>query len=713
MRTTAGLAIFVLSLLLGDMPDAIGQFHVGRLKHLSRSGAMAGESFDLSVHGERLDEVNTLYFSHPGISATPKTLDPLPFSDQRQSQFGHFSVQVPEDVPPGRYEVFAKGRHGITNPRAFLITDVPNQVLTTISHDRSNPLPLPRNQMLHAVATANDIDWYTVDLSEGDALVIELLAQQLDSAMIGQLKLYDSAGQTVAASRGSDEIDPILKLDGLSAGSYRLSVHDFMYRGGPEFHYQLLSRKADSRDSLIANSKASVGQLPRNWLARSSAPQVDIELPATEVENKMQSIDIPCDQIRWFEPGHSDHFYQFTGKQAQQLAVDVVSHRTGEPTDARLIIHRIEPQTTGEPKLHQVAHVNDSPNVNDGIVSLGSKDPITLFSVPEDATYQLSIRDLDIGTSLRPRQRYRLRISNPNPGFDLVAYRLFPSNDLGLSQPFASKLYRGGVEMIRVFAVRRDGWTGAIKINVIPLPEGVTCAEAVIDASQDRTQLTLVANEQASGQVDSVQVIGQSEDGTISQSAIPVVIAHAKSHGRNAVRTRVTTRLPVHVSDQDLSPLSLTIGDGSIPEVKTGEALSLPIRIVRREGGNAACLFRPKDFPPGLAAGEVTIAADASEGKLELKPNANTKPGTYSIWLQAETKIKIRPNPQSLERAQAYRMKLQSLHDDPAQAANLEAIKAAIAEADKRVEAAKGPANEQEVTVFIPTNHTTIRVVQP
>jgi hypothetical protein len=96
-----------------------------------------------------------------------------------------------------------------------------------------------------------------------------------------------------------------------------------------------------------------------------------------------------------------------------------------------------------------------------------------------------------------------------------------------------------------------------------------------------------------------------------------------------------------------------------------------------------------------------------------MKPNGDTKPGTYSIWLQAETKIKIRPNPQALQRAQAYRMKLQGLHDDPAQASNLEAIKAAIAAADKRVEAATGAANQQETTVFIPTNHATIRVVQP
>ena len=327
--------------------------------------------------------------------------------------------------------------------------------------------------------------------------------------------------------------------------------------------------------------------------------------------------------------------------------------------------------------------------------------------------YRLVVRDLDIGRSLSPRQTYRLRVRDPNPGFDLVAYRVFPSNDGNASQPFASKLFHGGAEMIRVFALRRDGWSGPIKLTVENLPDGVSCSDAFIAASQDKTQMTMVASEQASGRADSIRVIGQSEDGKISQTAVPVTIARGRGHGRNSIRTRVSNGMPVAVSDRDLSPLTLALGDGNIAEVKKGEALSLPIRMVRREGGKTPCIFRPVNFPPGLAAGEVTIAADAVESAIELKPNGDTKPGTYSIWLRAETKIKVRPNPQALEKAQAYRMHLQGLHDDPAQAANLESIKAAIVEADKRVEAAKAAANEQELTVFIPTNHATIRVVQP
>lgn len=709
------LSILLFTVVCLDSPSTFAQFHVARLQYLSRSGAQIGETFDMSVHGEHLDEVSELRFSSPAITATVKTLDPLPLADNRQTQFSHFTVQVPEDIPPGRYEVRAVGRHGTTNPRAFLVSHLGNQVLTQVSHDRSASIALPRNELLQAACVAKSVDWFSFDIGDGQRLHIELFAQRLDSALIGQLELFDPNGRKIQSARGSDDMDPELTIESLPAGSYKLAVRDFMYRGGPDFHYQLLIRDADSAPGLMETFADDSGLLPKHWLTRAATVMgLDRLTPPAAVDiESVEAVEPPVELTVWFPQGQTDHRYQFNAVKGQQLAMDIVSQRFAEPTDPRLILDRIEPQAGGKPKLHHVLHVDDSPNVNDGIISLVSKDPVALFTVPEDALYRLSIRDLDIGTSLRPRQKYCLRIRQPNPGFDLVAYRVFPAKDAIAVKPFASKLFRGGVEMIRVFALRRDGWTGAIKVTVAGLPDGVTCAEAYIAKNQDKTHLTLVASEQASGQADSLQVLGHSIDGKISREAEYVTIARARGHGRGALQNRITTTLPVHVSQHDLSPLSLTLGDGNVAEVKKGAAISLPIRMVRREGGKTPCVFRPVFLPPGIAAGEVTIAADATEGKIELKQNGDTKPGTYSIWLQAETKIKVRPNPQLLERAQAYRANLQTRHDDPAQAANLESIKAAIIEADKRVEAAKGQANEQELTIFIPTNHATIRVVQP
>jgi hypothetical protein len=314
---------------------------------------------------------------------------------------------------------------------------------------------------------------------------------------------------------------------------------------------------------------------------------------------------------------------------------------------------------------------------------------------------------------LSRRQKYQLRIRAPNPGFDLVAYRLYPHRDTNQTKPLGSKLFRGGAEILRVLAIRRDGWTGPIKIVAENLPPGVTATEAIIGTNQRQTQLALTASEGAAAAITPIRLVGRSDDNSITAEVIPATITWGKGGGRDFIRSRIASSLFVAVSQDDLAPISIALADGNVHEVKKGESIKLPIRVTRREGGKADCVIRPRDLPPGVTTGEVTIKADKSEAEHELKVTPGAAVGTYSLWMQAETKIKIKSNPQLLERAKKYRAHLQTLHDDPAQAANLESIKSAITEADKQVKAAEAPAKEQELTVFIPTSNATIRVVDP
>ena len=55
---------------------------------------------------------------------------------------------------------------------------------------------------------------------------------------------------------------------------------------------------------------------------------------------------------------------------------------------------------------------------------------------------------------------------------------------------------------------------------------------------------------------------------------------------------------------------------------------------------------------------------------------------------------------------------LQRLLDDPANKDKLKDIQAAIKVADARVEAAKGAAKDQDLTVFLPSHHFSIRITE-
>jgi hypothetical protein len=714
-QRTVRLATLVLLVVATiGFSTAVAQYNPSQLRALSRSGAQVNTTFDLAATvGDKLDEVDKLYFSHPGITSELKSLDPIAFTEDRRPHHGQFTVHVPADIPAGRYEVRAGGRHGVSNPRAFLVSPLANQMLASVSHDAKAPTPLPLNSLLHAKATPANVDCFGISIGEGESLRIELLAQRLDSRMIGQLTLYDSGNRMVAWSRGADEVDPLLTFEAPIAGEYVLAVQDFLYRGGAEFHYQVAAQPATTAVDLVQRVAGAPGQLPLLWPTRASTTLERQALGAATGSGEMETIDVPGQTTRWFSSDRSDSVFDFSANEGEQFAIDIVSQRLVQPTDARLIVRRIEPQPSGPPKLHDLLNVDDGQQIGDAAINLRTKDPTALFKAPATASYRLTVRDLDHGQMLSLRQKYQLRIGHPNPGFDLVAYRAYAHRDANQSQPFASKLFRGGAEEIRVLAIRRDGWTGPIRLAVENLPAGVTCREAVIAANQNQIQLTLSAAEDAASVAAAFGVVGHSEDGKQTRAAVPVTLVWGRGGGREFIRSRISSSLYVSVSEHDLSPITIMLGDENVAEVKKGQSLSVPIKVTRRDGGKASIVLRRRDFPAGVTAADVTIPADKTEANVEFKVAAGAAVGTYSLWLQAETKIKVKPNPQALSRAQQYRAHLQTLHDDPAQAANLESIKAAISAADKQVEAAKSAANEQELTVFIPTSLATLRVVQP
>ena len=96
-----------------------------RLTAVFPAGGQAGSSVQLGLTGADLDDTAALLFSHPGITATPKTAEPGLGQSGPQPVEGAFTVQIPADVRPGFYEVRAVGRYGVSNPRAFLVGAAP------------------------------------------------------------------------------------------------------------------------------------------------------------------------------------------------------------------------------------------------------------------------------------------------------------------------------------------------------------------------------------------------------------------------------------------------------------------------------------------------------------------------------------------------------------------------------------------------------------
>jgi hypothetical protein len=629
----------LLVLCFSEATSTYAQFLETELQWIQPSGGQAGTAVDLTVVGERLEEADGLHCSHPGIHATvatnnTETVDSKPTSS-------HFRVEIDPDVPPGRYDLRVLGPHGVSNPRAFVVTDLPHLRPSVVGHQLSSPAELELDSVMHGCGKPATIDYYALKLETGQAITVELFSQRIDSRMIGQLRLLDSSGRVIMATRGADHVDPVLVVDGQPSGFYILAVNDFTYRGGDEYGYQLVAQHLDAgKQSLRLRSR-----VPESF----SVPESVLLTEAQKADVPIQPIVLPHDSMWRFAESLRSIVFEFEATQGDSYSIDVISQRLGEPTDIRLSLKRIEPDPSGMPILHDILLVDDGQQVTDGLLTLSTTDPVAMFVAPETATYQLTVRDLDTGDALARSKRFYLRIAKPVPTFDLVAYQPFPHLDLAQSRAHGSRLFRGGTEGIRVVALRRDGWTGPIEVSATNLPAGITCSPATIGANQTQTLLTLTAGEDASRMVADIRIVGVGSDRGLSRAAVPVTILANKGGNRDFTPMRICDQLAIAIDDMSMSHLSIRLGDplradNFLAPVKCGETLRLPITISRQDGGQETVKIYARDLPPGVAAADVVIDAGQSTGNLELAVESNTAPGVYSIWVLGETKIKLTPD---------------------------------------------------------------------
>ena len=95
------------------------QLPVARLHTIFPCGGKAGTTVEVEVSGQDLDDVQGLYFSNTNIFA-------------KQIKGSKFAVTIPATLSVGVYDVRAVGRFGISNPRAFAVGDLAEEMADVV-----------------------------------------------------------------------------------------------------------------------------------------------------------------------------------------------------------------------------------------------------------------------------------------------------------------------------------------------------------------------------------------------------------------------------------------------------------------------------------------------------------------------------------------------------------------------------------------------------
>jgi len=295
----------------------------------------------------------------------------------------------------------------------------------------------------------------------------------------------------------------------------------------------------------------------------------------------------------------------------------------------------------------------------------------------------------------------------------LLAYQPFPSKDPAQSKNWATNLMRGGTEAVHVLVTRRDGFSDAIELDVEGLPTGITSEKAIVPAGANDAMLVLSASDDAADWVGNIKVVGRSM-GTIPQEHIAMAgtTLRGTTPTRNTIESRLAANLTLRVNGLDTAPLRVALGDGQTLEMSRGGKLPFPVKVTRRAGGAGKCTLRPQNLPPKVTLGEIAVEGDKSEATPELTIAPDAPLGEYTFWMQNESPIKWRPNPQAQTIAEAYAAKVKAASEDPAQAAEKTKLDEALKAANERVEQLNKSTAERDVTAYFPTTPLRIRIVE-
>jgi len=443
-------------------------------------------------------------------------------------------VAIASNAPPGERELrFVTRRSGASNPMVFHVGQVPE-------HSRKPMITAPRQvlgkealalrnrpaseaeERINIPCTVNgqiasrEVNSYRFTAHKGQRLVITTQARQLvpyiADAVPGWfqpvLVLYDTNGNEVAYDDDYQfKPDPVILYEVPKDGEYVFGIFDAIYRGRNDFIYRITIGELPFVTSIFPlgapvgepvaikmkgwnlegaeltppakDAGAGVYQLVanRNGTASNPMPFMLDALPEIlEKENNdtpshAQKVTLPVMINGRIDKTDDWDVFQFSGKANDTVVVEAYARRLDSPVDSVIKL------TDATGKL--VAFNDDCEDLGAG-VNTHHADSYFMAKLPADGTYYVHIGDT--GRHGGEEYGYRLRISAPRPDF---ALRVVPSS---------AALRKKDTTALSVYAIRKDVFTGDIKLDLKDPPAGFTSSPTTLTATQTSEKFKFKTN---------------------------------------------------------------------------------------------------------------------------------------------------------------------------------------------------------------------------
>jgi len=461
-------------------------------------------------------------------------------------------VTIASNAPLGAREIRLTTPRGVSNPLVFQVGQLPEttrkpmltatlQVLGKEAQALRKRPPEEAEVRITPPCTANgqiasgEINRYRFKARKGQRLVMAVQARELipfiADAVPGWfqpvLTLYDDQGKEAAFSDDYRfKPDPVILFEVPKDGEYVLAITDAIYRGREDFVYRLTVGELPFVTSIFplgSRRGATVKPLMQGWNLDGAHWETRETDDAKALQwlvadrNGLVSNPVPFASDDLAETAEREPNNTLTNAQRITLPV-VINGRVDRPDDRdvfefqgpsnRTVVVEVLARRLDSP-LDSVVRVTDAAGnvlaVNDDHEDLAAgynthhADSWLMARLPSQGKFFVHVADT--ARKGGPDYGYRLRVSAPRPDFEL---RVTPSS---------LALRRNSTTTITVYAQRKDGFTGPIRLSLEDPPPGFSAPPVVLAANQTMTRLTVRGPNAATPEPVRLDVIGSAKVG--------------------------------------------------------------------------------------------------------------------------------------------------------------------------------------------------------
>jgi hypothetical protein len=392
---------------------------------------------------------------------------------------------------------------------------------------------------------SGELNLYRFEARKGQRLVLSVAARQLipfvADAVPGWLQpvlaVYDAHGKELAyADDFRFKPDPVLLFEVPEDGEYLFCITDALYRGREDFVYRVtigelpfvtsifpLGGQAglpatvemkgwnlEGAELTLPPREASPGvhqvvarkdDLVSNTLpfALDTLPEC-LDKESNNDASHAQEVKLPVIVNGRIDRADDWDVFQVAGRAGDTIVAEVHARRLDSPLDSMLKV---------TDAAGQVLAFNDDYEDAGAGVNTHHADSYLMVTLPADGTYCVHLGDT--ARHGGEEYAYRLRISEPRPDF---ALRVAPSSGALRSKANGS---------VSVYAIRKDGLTGDIRLSLKDPPAGFSAYPVTLSRTQEVARLAVRTDLTTTEQPVTLRIEGRAkiQDQELAHEAVP------------------------------------------------------------------------------------------------------------------------------------------------------------------------------------------------